>query len=108
MIIRNGRVRFAAGGAGEGMDPATGYPAGGAAAYDEGVPCQYVAQEQNNIGAVYGERFRAARWVVYVDLPCAPRRGLCRVEDAAGEVVAEGEIVGWQQLDAVLQARIML
>lgn len=109
MIIENGRIRFAAaGGGGDGLDPATGYPVGGAAAWDDGVPCQYVAQRMDNLGAVYGERFRMASWIVYVDQPCEERRGMCRVEDGAGRVVAEGEVVSWEPLDAVRQVRIML
>ena len=107
MIVRNGRLRFAAvqGGA---LDPATGFPLAGEAAWDAGVPCQYVAGSMNNLGVVLGERHRLATWEMYIDMPCAERRGLCRVEDEAGRPVAEGEIVSWEPLEAVRQVRVTM
>ena len=88
-----------------GTDGAFTTPAG---ATPVGVACQYVAQRMDNLGAVYGERFRMASWIVYVEQPCEERRGMCRVEDGAGRVVAEGEVVSWEPLDAVRQVRVML
>lgn len=108
MIFPNGRLRFPRAAPGEGIDPATGYARPAEVQWDEGVPCLYVAQEVNYLGVARGERFTAARWIIYINLPHAPRQGLCRLENRHGEPLAEREVMAWTELEAVQQARVLL
>lgn len=114
MIFPNGYVRFYEAGPGGGvsLDPVTGFPAAAGGGLGDGwgarVLCQYVPQRMDNVGRVEGERFRLARWEVFMDLPRAERRGLCRLEDRDGRLVAEGEVIAWERLEAVAQVRMLL
>lgn len=109
MIFANGTIRFVEkGGPAADVDPATGFAVKAKGEWSAPIFCQYVPLQTNYLGTWQGERFTAARWAIYVDLPCAPRRGLCRVERRDGTLVAEAEVMAWEELEAVRQARILL
>lgn len=109
MIVPNGRLRFPiAGGGAADVDPATGHAVKAGVAWDGGVPCQFVWYDVNYLTVSRGERYTSARWLVYIDMPCAPRRGLCRVERGDMGVIVEAEIQAWEELVAVQQVRIVL
>lgn len=109
MIIANGRLRFPAPGAGGGgIDAATGHALAAPRAWDAGVACQCAARQLNYLGEARGERRAESRWVVYLDAPCAPRRGLCRLEGRDGRVLAERELSAWEELEAVGLVRVVV
>ena len=108
MIIQNGtiqaKVKFGSGG----IDSSTGFPVKRKeAAYEAPIPCQYSANQNNQLGRVNGEHFTIAHYSILIEQPAQPFTAeQVRLCDMNGRILGEYSVMSIEPLDAVCELRI--
>lgn len=107
MIIQNGTIEVKRK-TGGGIDPATGYPQKpGSVSWGDPIPCQYWANERDNLGQVNGEHYTLARYEILIEEQPFTAEQI-RLKGIGGETVGEFSIMRVEPLEAVCELRILV
>ncbi|WP_416995983.1 hypothetical protein [Alistipes putredinis] len=106
MIIQNGTIEVKTK-TGGGIDPETGYPVKGEAAWGEPIPCQWIPNRNDMLGRINGEHFIIAHYVVLIEAqPFNAEQVRLRTLD--GRDLGEFSLMYAEPLDAVCQIRLTI
>ena len=106
MIIQNGTIEVKTK-TGGGIDPETGYPVKGEAAWGEPIPCQWIPNRNDMLGRINGEHFIIAHYVVLIEAqPFNAEQVRLRTLD--GRDIGEFSLMYAEPLDAVCQIRLTI
>lgn len=113
MIIQNGTIEVKTK-TGGGIDPETGYPVKGEAAWGEPIPCQWIPDRNDRfgrsndmLGRINGEHFIIAHYVVLIEAqPFNAEQVRLRTLD--GRDLGEFSLMYVEPLDAVCQIRLTM
>lgn len=108
MIIQNGTIEVKTKVGGSGIDPATGFPVRPTdAVYGKPIPCQYSANQYNQLGRVRGESFTIANYTILIEQPALSFVAeQIRLKDMAGKTIGDFSIMSVEPLEAVCELRI--
>lgn len=106
MIIQNGTIEFKGKTAG-GIDPTTGYPIAPTTTWGDPIPVQWIPNSHDNLGVTHGEHFTRASYTLLISRQALPSEQL-RLKDRAGNTIGEFSVISAEDLDAVLQTRILI
>lgn len=108
MIIDNGTIELKQKTSNGGIDPNTGYPKKSVSVlWGNPIPCQYVANQYNNLGMVNGEHFKTAKYAILIEEQPIESEQL-RLKDRDGGVIGEFSIIQVEPLEAVCEIRIFV
>lgn len=108
MIIQNGTIEAKIKVGNGGIDPVSGFPIKQTeVVYDNPIPCQYSANQYNQLGRVQGESFTVAHYNILIEQPAQPFTAeQIRLKDMDGNSVGEFSIMSVEPLEAVCELRI--
>ncbi len=107
MIIQNGYIEAKIKSAGD-IDPVTGYPV---KSYDESyasaIPCQYIANQYNQLGRSRGGSFTIAQYQILIEQQREPFTAeQIRLTDMSGEIIGDFSVIAVEPIEAVCELKI--
>lgn len=107
MIIQNGTIEIKEKVV-SGLDPATGFPVKATSAtYGKPIPCQYSANQYNQLGRVKNEHFTTAHYVILIEQQPFTAEQI-RLKDMSGNTLGDYSIMSVETLEAVCELRIIV
>lgn len=109
MIIQNGTIEAKIKQAG-GITPETGFPVKSTGeAFMPAIPCQYTANQYNQLGRTNGERFTVAAYTILIEQQRTPFTAeQIRLKDMDGNIVGDFSVMSIEPIDAVCQMKILV
>lgn len=109
MIIQNGTIEAKIKQAG-GINHETGFPVKSTGeAFMPAIPCQYTANQYNQLGRTNGERFTVAAYTILIEQQRTPFTAeQIRLKDMDGNIVGDFSVMSIEPIDAVCQMKILV